>query len=162
MGRSWSEYIIRAINRSRAMVLILSGESNRSDQVLREVERAVHKQIPIFPLRVEDVRLSESMEYYISSVQRLDALIPPLHDHFVNVSRQLQELLNELRQFDGNDRPGPEPCRCSIHRIPSISKILTKIRSVNRSSLILPVSRIPTVHTPTSSIHTTSTQSRPA
>ncbi len=94
LGKKWPESIIKAINRSRAMVLILSAESNCSEQVQREVERAVNKRIPIVALRIEDFQLSESMEYYISSIQQLDALAPPLRSHFANVSRHLEQLLN--------------------------------------------------------------------
>jgi TIR domain len=119
LGEMWPEQIVRAINRSRAVVLILSAESNTSDQVKREVERAVSKRIPILALRIEDVGLSETMEYFISSVQQLDAFLPPLHDHLDNVSRQLEQLLNDegrrRRRRSGNaktaraDNPKPRP-----------------------------------------------------
>ena len=43
------------------MVLVFSASANDSPQVMREVERAVSKGIPIIPLRIEDVPPSKSM-----------------------------------------------------------------------------------------------------
>jgi hypothetical protein len=51
----WAAEIIEAISTTRLMVLVFSGASNASPQVLREVERAVHRQRVILPFRVEDV-----------------------------------------------------------------------------------------------------------
>src|SRR5262245_55311773 len=46
-GREWGEAILDGLARSRLMVLIFSASSNGSQQVLREVERAVHRGLPI-------------------------------------------------------------------------------------------------------------------
>src|SRR5436309_1963150 len=64
-GEEWSEAIINALNECRVVVLIFSSNANASPQVLREVERAVSKRIPILPFRVEAVALSKTMEYFI-------------------------------------------------------------------------------------------------
>jgi len=49
--------------------------SNESQQVMREVERAVTKGIPVLPLRIEDVVPSKSLEILsvIPLARRLDA-----------------------------------------------------------------------------------------
>ncbi len=41
--------------RARLMVLVFSAHSNASPQVRREVERAIHKQLPVLPFRLEDI-----------------------------------------------------------------------------------------------------------
>src|SRR3990172_6799228 len=66
-GTNWGASVIRALGESRVMVLVFSSHSNHSQQVLREVERAVSKGAIIIPLRIEDVPLSEDMEYFIST-----------------------------------------------------------------------------------------------
>jgi hypothetical protein len=76
-GQNWAEAIIDAINASRIMVLILSGSAANSTQVLREIERAAAKEIPIIAFRVEDVRLTDSFEYFLSSYHWLDATNRP-------------------------------------------------------------------------------------
>jgi hypothetical protein len=58
-------------------VLAYSEHANTSPQIRREVERAVHKGIAIVPLRIADVPLSKSLEYFISTPHWLDALSLP-------------------------------------------------------------------------------------
>jgi formylglycine-generating enzyme required for sulfatase activity/WD40 repeat protein len=72
-GADWSASIIDGISGAKAMVLILSSHSNVSKQVLREIERAANRSIPILPFRIEDIELSKSLEYFLSSSHWLDA-----------------------------------------------------------------------------------------
>jgi hypothetical protein len=55
-------------------LLVLSDNSNISEAVLKEVERAVlrYRKIAI-PFRIEDIELSEGLEYYIGNAQHIDA-----------------------------------------------------------------------------------------
>lgn len=92
-GVVYSEAIIGAINASRVLVLVFSARSNVSPHVMREVERAVNKRIPIIPLRIEDVPLSPSMEYFVSTPQWLDALTPPLEAHLERLADTVARLL---------------------------------------------------------------------
>jgi hypothetical protein len=80
-GQNWGESIVDAMNECKVMVLIFSGTSNVSPQVLREVERAVNKGLHIIPFRIEAASLSKAMEFYISAPQWLDALDAPLEKH---------------------------------------------------------------------------------
>ncbi|WP_250625983.1 toll/interleukin-1 receptor domain-containing protein [Pinirhizobacter soli] len=77
----WAAEIIDAISNARLMVLVFSGGSNDSGQVRREVERAVHKQLPILPFRIENVLPSKSLEYFLSTQHWMDAFPPPLEPH---------------------------------------------------------------------------------
>jgi hypothetical protein len=92
-GDLYGEEIIKAIHNSRLMVLIFSGNSNRSQQVMREVERAVSKGIPILPFRIEDVPLSPSMEYFISAPHWLDAMTEPLDKHLERLAATAKVIL---------------------------------------------------------------------
>lgn len=92
-GMDWGESIIDAINVSRVMVLVLSSSSNTSDQVKREVERAVHKSIVIIPFRIENVQLSKSLEYQLSLTHWMDALTPPLESHIQVLVDEIKPLL---------------------------------------------------------------------
>lgn len=96
-GRSWAGSIVEAISASRVMVLIFSSHSNSSQQVLREVERAVHKGVLIVPFRIEDVPPSADMEYYISTPHWLDALTPPLAPHFQRLCQTVSSLVPKRR-----------------------------------------------------------------
>lgn len=73
-SEDWAEAIIDALDTARVLVLVFSSNSNGSPQVRREVERAVNKGLHILPLRIEDVPLSKSLEYFISTQHWLDAI----------------------------------------------------------------------------------------
>ena len=106
-GLPYGEAIVEAIEASRVMVLVFSSNSNTSPQVMREVERAVSKGIPILPLRIEQVLPSKSLEHFISSLHWLDALTPPLEKHL----RSLAETVHLLLSRHGERRDSGEGSR---------------------------------------------------
>lgn len=103
-GVPYGEAIIGALNETRLLVLIFTAHSNTSRHVMREVERAVNKGVPVIPFRVEDVSPTPSMEYFISSDHWLDALTPPLEGH-------IRKLVETVRLLRGRDARAPEPPR---------------------------------------------------
>jgi tetratricopeptide (TPR) repeat protein len=92
-GVQWAESIVDAIDSSRAIVLVLSANSNISPQVIREVGRAAGKSIPIIPFRIDDVIPSKSMDYFVSGHQWLDAQTDPLEKHLKRLTDTVQNLL---------------------------------------------------------------------
>ncbi len=68
-GFPYAEEIANGIDSSDAVLLVLSNEANRSPHVLREVERAVTKNIPILVYTLEEVQLTKSMEYFLMTHQ---------------------------------------------------------------------------------------------
>src|SRR5215210_4494475 len=72
-GTSYAQSIIEAINSSPVMVVVLSKNSDQSEQVQREVERAgARRGMAIIPVRVENVRPSGHMEFFLSAQHWLD------------------------------------------------------------------------------------------
>ena len=69
-GEEYAAALVNALRESRLMVLVFSSGANQSKHVLREVERAVSMGLPVVPLRIENVRPSAAMEYYIASRPR--------------------------------------------------------------------------------------------
>lgn len=102
-GTDWGEAIVDAIQESKAMLLVFSSKANASQQIKREVERAVHRGIPLIPVRVEDAAPSKTLEYFISTPHWLDALNPPLEQHLQRVAAAVKSLLQRL---GGNVGPG--------------------------------------------------------
>ncbi|HUA78871.1 MAG TPA: toll/interleukin-1 receptor domain-containing protein [Dyella sp.] len=105
----WAAEIIDAISSARFMVLVFSGNSNDSGQVRREVERAVHKQLPILPFRIEDVLPSKSLEYFLSAQHWMDAFPPPLEPHIDRLCDYLQTALgtNAVHDLPTGHAPSP-------------------------------------------------------
>jgi hypothetical protein len=105
----WASEIIDAISSARIMLLIFSASSNESDQVRREVERAVHKRLRVLPFRIEDVQPSKSLEYFLSAQHWMDAFPPPLQPHVDRLCEYLEFALAR----HASDAPPVE------HRLPS-------------------------------------------
>jgi Flp pilus assembly protein TadD len=103
-GSDWGEAIIDAIQGAKALVLVFSSNSNESDQVKREVERAVHQGIAMVPFRIEDILPNKTLEYFISTQHWLDALTPPLEDHLNHLAETITVL---LAKRDHREKPGP-------------------------------------------------------
>ncbi|NMG03855.1 toll/interleukin-1 receptor domain-containing protein [Azoarcus taiwanensis] len=88
-GCDYSEEIIRGIERSRCFVVLLSAAANGSIYVKREVERAVAKAKPVFPVRVEEVLPSPALELHLASLHYLDAWQGALREHVVTLAKNL-------------------------------------------------------------------------
>jgi hypothetical protein len=66
---------MEAIERSRALLLIFSAHSNVSQHVVRELESAVAKDVPVIPLRIDATEPSKAVTYFITGAQWLQ--VPP-------------------------------------------------------------------------------------
>lgn len=99
-GMEWGEAIVDAIGSSKIMIIIFSSASNNSQQVLREVERAVHKNLIIVPFRIEDVLPTKSMEYFLYSTHWLDAITPQMEKHIDILIDVLHKLLDSAEKAE--------------------------------------------------------------
>jgi len=106
-GTSWGEAIIAGIQNSKLMVIILSENSNRSSQVVREVERAVANNVIIIPFRIENIDPTGAMAYFLSTEHWLDAITPPLERHIEKLQTTIQHFLSgrEKSVFEDNLKP---------------------------------------------------------
>jgi len=101
-GVPFADAIMKAIKESKVFIVIYSSSSNQSPQVIKEVDRAVHHRLDIITLRLEDVPMSDQLEYYISNVHWLDAMTPPLDQHINQLSKVVRMLLakDEVKDED--------------------------------------------------------------
>src|ERR1700722_6110744 len=72
-GAHYADALVRAINGSRALLLILSENSVDSAHVSKEVERASSKRKPIVAIRLDAAPLTPAFEYFLSESQWVDA-----------------------------------------------------------------------------------------
>jgi hypothetical protein len=89
-GQDYAAEIVRGIERSAAMVLLVSSDSNVSAHVLREVEQAIKLRRPIFPLFLEDVRLSRRLDYYIAPIHWLHLGAASLDQHAETLKKAIE------------------------------------------------------------------------
>lgn len=105
-GQDWGEAIIEGISGAKVFVLVFSANANTSQQIKREVERAVNRGTPIIPFRIENVAPAASLEYFISTPHWLDAFTPPLEEHLAYLVRSVSGLIDGQRV---EPRPPPPP-----------------------------------------------------
>jgi hypothetical protein len=92
-GMEWPEAIVEAIEASRAMVLLFSASSNDSVQVRREVQQAVSQGVPIVPIRLEQVKPTKALSYYLGIMHWLDVYEGGLDASLPTVVRSVSSLL---------------------------------------------------------------------
>lgn len=94
-GHEYAEEIINGIDRSQCMLLLLSEEANSSPHVLREVERAVSRKIPIIVYKLEDVQITKSMEYFLMTHQWLNE----------KSDKGYEEIVASINALSGQEKP---------------------------------------------------------
>jgi len=107
-GAMYAEELIDALDKSDVLLLLLSKRADASPHVLREVERACSKNIPIVVYKLEDFQLSKAMEYFIMTHQWV-ARKP--HDdlrELVSVMQNLDERKKGLPVLPVTEAKNPE------------------------------------------------------
>ena len=97
IGNNYGEEIVKGIESCDAFVLVFDKAANESQHVLREVERAVSKKLPIVVYRLDKTVPSKAMEYFLLSLQWLRP---------EEVSEQSLEQLEEALERQVNIRRG--------------------------------------------------------
>lgn len=111
-GKEYAEELVDGIDCSTAMLLLMSQEANSSPHVLREVERAVSKSIPILVYKLEEVTLSKSMEYFLMTHQWINAATD---ENYIDIFRFVDGLKEKNISEDAksatekNDETGKKP-----------------------------------------------------
>lgn len=90
-GREYAEEIVNGLDASAAVILLMSKEANHSPHVLREVERAVSRSIPILVYKLEEVALSKSMEYFLMTHQWVASQDKDGYEQILSFAADLQQ-----------------------------------------------------------------------
>lgn len=90
-GREYAEEIIDGIMGADVLLLLLSEPSNQSPHVLREVERAGSSCIPIIVYKLEEVKLTKSLEYFLMANQWIDGTEDPNYHKALEALKSLSD-----------------------------------------------------------------------
>ena len=96
-GQNFAQAILEAIDQSQVFVLIFSEVTNSSEYIIREVQSAVNRGIPIITFRIEDIKPTNAMAFYLSTPHWLDAMTPPLEKHLLKLAETVQLLLSNKK-----------------------------------------------------------------
>ncbi|MEZ5170899.1 MAG: toll/interleukin-1 receptor domain-containing protein [Acidimicrobiia bacterium] len=104
-GLPYASGIVNGIRSAKMMLFVSSDAANRSPHIERELERAVHRNIPILPVRIEDTALSDSLEYFISTPHWFEAHDAPIDKALPALVADVRRILGETE--GGDDIPPP-------------------------------------------------------
>ena len=99
-GLDFPGSIIDAIDTCSVVVLVFSASSNNSPHVVRELTRAVTRNLPIIPFRTENVIPTKNMDYLINVPHWLDAFPAPAREYFINLADTIRMHLRDLPSDD--------------------------------------------------------------
>ncbi len=96
---SYPEQIMKALRQSKAFVVILSGNSNNSEEVKNEVfnaQKMVADGIVLLPLVIEDIELSDFMQHYLGRYEQSFAQKRPIKPELDQFVLKILDVCKEL------------------------------------------------------------------
>lgn len=112
VGKEYGGEIIKGIEGCKVFFLCLSKSSNESQHVLREVERAVNRKMPIIVYQHEETVLSKSMEYFLASTQWF---IP-------GENNGMEELISIVKKLRGKSSSGMKSDKSTVEPVKTKKK----------------------------------------
>ncbi len=100
-GSNYALEIPQAIRTARVFVLILSERSQLSTWVPKELDQAINEGKTIMPFMLENCRLKDDFNFYLSNVQRYAA--------YANKSAAVEKMIREIRAILGTSAEAPAP-----------------------------------------------------
>ena len=91
-GRPYAECIIDGINSAEKFLFIYTKDSVESQQVQKEVDRAVNLNLPMLTLKIEDVPPTKAMEYYLCDTHWLVAIGQKPKEYIKDLYKSLKKL----------------------------------------------------------------------
>ena len=104
-----------AINNAKVMIFVLSEKSNKSVQVINEINLALKKGLKIIVVRITDINCNLSLEYYLSTAhwlnidsKRVDEQLIELANRITLYTQSIKENNFSLLGLDFSPVKGPE------------------------------------------------------
>jgi TolB-like protein len=92
-GSDWTQGIMRGLKICPIFLLVFSRAANQSKHVRREVGAAFDLGHEVIPIKIEDVKPTEELGYYVNSVQWFNAVHAPLESHLPALIQRVKNLL---------------------------------------------------------------------
>ena len=101
VGDDFGAAIVNAIRACRVLVLIFSAEANASPQLVRELKLADDAKKTVLPIRIENVRPSGSLAYFLGAAHWLDAFGGVQEEHLRRLVLGLRKRLSPAGEVPG-------------------------------------------------------------
>ena len=93
-GQNWLDEISKAISNSWVMIVVLSGFTEKSSYVKKEVGQAAEENLTIIPFCTEKVSLTSGLRLLLNDCQWINA-------HLMRQDKALEQLVEDLRRYLG-------------------------------------------------------------
>jgi len=113
-GIPYGRQLVSAIETSGIILLIFSGHANRSEHILRELELASDRGKIVVPYRIEDVKPTGDLEYYIRNVHWLDAMTEPVETRLDELVGLVGKVLATVPGHTTPSAPAPLPAAAPV------------------------------------------------
>lgn len=109
-GATWADEIMTGLDECRFVVLVLSKRSQASKDVMRELNAASTRGMPIITFRIDDTPVQGPFEYYTSAQQWVDAHSPVKREDLQKLLDAVERQLAKKEQVwaygsEGKGRP---------------------------------------------------------
>jgi TIR domain len=127
-GENFQSAIVHAIRESKALLLVFTANSNRSDEMTKELALASQHKLMVVPLRVENVNPSDAFAYEFATRQWIDL--------FADWEVAINQLCERLSAALADDRSHVDTI---VLGKPSLQdpKVVQKLVAAKRRSLAL-------------------------
>ena len=129
-GRKYAEAILDGIDQCKVFLLVLTGSANASPQVEMEVNRAASQNKLILSFKLDQGKLSKSLEYYLGNRHWLEAANPPQQQDYealISAVRRLLSPIEDEPEFPSTDKN--EAITPAAPRVPDDRKRILRVPS---------------------------------
>jgi type I restriction enzyme R subunit len=106
-GQTWAGAITESLGHSSVFVLLFTANANNSQHVLREIDFAVRKKVPILPVRLDGTKASKEIEYYINIAHWVSATDGRIDTVLGQIAQGCRTLLSNQKRENAAARAKP-------------------------------------------------------
>ncbi|MCK5073078.1 MAG: toll/interleukin-1 receptor domain-containing protein [Bacteriovoracaceae bacterium] len=108
IGENFAKAIVEAIRAADIFIVVFSSKANESDQVLREIDRAVHFKKKIISFRIDETKPTTALEYYLCNVTWMDASLGMIEQYYSRLYKICSEeliFLGKMKRTEEKKEP---------------------------------------------------------
>ena len=138
LGDVWADAIAAAIPKAKVLIILLSINSNSSKQVLREIELAVHNNVVVLPVRIEDIMPTGGMSYYLSTTHWIDVIDESIENKISTIISRIRNILDGVAPDEAYQPRAEQPSRTIVSDVkkPRKAKLQKMIIGITAAMLL--------------------------
>ena len=94
ISENWKKVIVENIEKCKAFLVFITPQILNSDYVQKEINFALKRQKPFFPVYLKETKLPGELEFEISDLQHLNKYLMPESEFYNKLQKELSSLLS--------------------------------------------------------------------